>query len=85
MMPTASKSVRCAIYTRVSTDFGLDQDFNSLDAQYDAAQAYIRSQAHAAGPSSARDMTTAAFPAAQPTAPPCSSFLLTLKPTGSMS
>jgi site-specific DNA recombinase len=26
---------------------GLDQDFNSLDAQYDAAQAYIRSQAHA--------------------------------------
>ena len=41
------KAVRCAIYTRVSTDSGLDQDFNSLDAQYDAAQAYIRSQAHA--------------------------------------
>src|SRR5438309_6990468 len=39
--------VRCAIYTRVSTDQGLDQDFNSLDAQYDASQAYIRSQAHA--------------------------------------
>jgi DNA invertase Pin-like site-specific DNA recombinase len=39
--------VRCAIYARVSTDSGLDQDFNSLDAQYDAAQAYIRSQAHA--------------------------------------
>jgi site-specific DNA recombinase len=39
--------VRCAIYTRVSTETGLDQDFNSLDAQYDAAQAYIRSQAHA--------------------------------------
>jgi site-specific DNA recombinase len=31
----------------VSTDQGLEQDFNSLDAQYDAAQAYIRSQAHA--------------------------------------
>jgi site-specific DNA recombinase len=43
----ASKSVRCAIYTRVSTDAGLDQEFNSLDAQYDASQAYIRSQAHA--------------------------------------
>ena len=43
----ARKAVRCAIYTRVSTDAGLDQDFNSLDAQYDAAQAYIRSQAHA--------------------------------------
>jgi len=40
-------AVRCAIYTRVSTDSGLDQDFNSLDAQYDAAQAYVRSQAHA--------------------------------------
>jgi site-specific DNA recombinase len=42
-----SKRVRCAIYTRVSTDAGLEQDFNSLDAQYDASQAYIRSQAHA--------------------------------------
>jgi hypothetical protein len=41
------KSVRCAIYTRVSTDHGLEQDFNSLDAQHEAAQAYIRSQAHA--------------------------------------
>jgi len=41
------KSVRCAIYTRVSTDHGLEQDFNLLDAQYDASQAYIRSQAHA--------------------------------------
>jgi site-specific DNA recombinase len=41
------KAVRCAIYTRVSTDQGLDQEFNSLDAQYDAASAYIKSQAHA--------------------------------------
>src|SRR3954468_19669363 len=45
MKPT--KPVRCAVYTRVSTDQGLEQDFNSLDAQYDASQAYIRSQAHA--------------------------------------
>ena len=43
----SSKRVRCAIYTRVSTDQGLEQDFNSLDAQFDASQAYIRSQAHA--------------------------------------
>jgi len=42
-----AKPVRCAIYTRVSTDQGLEQDFNSLDAQYDASQAYVRSQAHA--------------------------------------
>ncbi len=47
MKTRASKVVRCAIYTRVSTDQGLEQDFNSLDAQYDASQAYIRSQAHA--------------------------------------
>ena len=46
-MTSAGKSVRCAIYTRVSTDAGLDQEFNSLDAQYDASEAYIRSQAHA--------------------------------------
>jgi site-specific DNA recombinase len=40
------KKVRCAIYTRVSTDQGLDQEFNSLDAQREAAEAYIKSQAH---------------------------------------
>ena len=43
--PTAP--VRCAIYTRKSTEEGLDQDFNSLDAQREAAEAYIHSQAHA--------------------------------------
>ena len=41
MNTKAIKVVRCAIYTRVSTDQGLEQDFNSLDAQYDASQAYI--------------------------------------------
>jgi len=40
------KVVRCAIYTRKSTEEGLDQDFNSLDAQRESAEAYIRSQAH---------------------------------------
>ena len=47
MRPASAKAVRCAIYTRVSTDQGLEQDFNSLDAQYEASQAYIKSQAHA--------------------------------------
>lgn len=47
MKAGSAKVVRCAIYTRVSTDQGLEQDFNSLDAQYDASQAYIRSQVHA--------------------------------------
>lgn len=40
------KKVRCAIYTRKSSDEGLDQSFNSLDAQREACEAYIRSQKH---------------------------------------
>src|SRR5258706_2653394 len=47
MKSPSIKAVRCGIYTRVSTEHGLDQEFNSLDAQYDAASAYIKSQAHA--------------------------------------
>ena len=47
MIAKAPRTIRCVIYTRVSTDHGLEQDFNSLDAQYEASQAYIRSQAHA--------------------------------------
>src|ERR1700758_233671 len=43
---TTRRSLRCAIYTRVSTDQGLEQDFNSLDAQREACEAYIKSQAH---------------------------------------
>jgi DNA invertase Pin-like site-specific DNA recombinase len=46
MKPAAKKPQRCAIYTRVSTDNGLEQEFNSLHAQREAAQAYIKSQAH---------------------------------------
>ena len=38
--------VRCAVYTRKSTEEGLDQDFNSLDAQFEACAAYIESQRH---------------------------------------
>ena len=36
----------CAIYTRKSSEEGLEQDFNSLDAQYEACVAYIASQRH---------------------------------------
>jgi site-specific DNA recombinase len=39
-------SMRCAIYTRVSNENGLEQEFNSLDNQREASEAYIRSQAH---------------------------------------
>jgi DNA invertase Pin-like site-specific DNA recombinase len=39
-------ALRCAVYTRVSTDSCLEQDFNSLDNQREASEAYITSQAH---------------------------------------
>jgi DNA invertase Pin-like site-specific DNA recombinase len=44
--PAARPSLRCAIYTRVSTDARLEQEFNSLDAQREASEAYIKSQTH---------------------------------------
>lgn len=40
------RRIRCAIYTRKSTEEGLEQDFNSLDAQREACEAYIASQKH---------------------------------------
>jgi len=43
---TALPLVRCAIYTRKSTEEGLEQEFNSLDAQRESAEAFIRSQTH---------------------------------------
>jgi site-specific DNA recombinase len=45
MAASAIKSVRCAIYTRKSTEHGLELEFNSLDAQRDACESYIKSQA----------------------------------------
>src|SRR5438093_7952379 len=42
--PTTPKQARCAVYTRKSTEEGLEQEFNSLDAQREAGEAYIRSQ-----------------------------------------
>ena len=41
-----TRRVRCAIYTRKSTEEGLDQDFNTLDAQREACEAYVASQKH---------------------------------------
>ena len=40
------RTARCAIYTRKSTEEGLDQEFNSLQAQRESAEAYIKSQRH---------------------------------------
>ena len=46
MRQECSKRRRCAIYTRKSTEDGLEQEFNSLDAQYEACAAYAVSQRH---------------------------------------
>src|SRR6516162_8741619 len=42
----ALQLVRCAVYTRKSTEEGLEQEFNSLDAQREAAEAFVASQRH---------------------------------------
>lgn len=44
MSSEIKKRLRCAVYTRKSTDEGLDQEYNSIDAQRDAGHAYIASQ-----------------------------------------
>jgi hypothetical protein len=55
-------ALRCAVYTRVSTDSGLEQDFNSLDNQREASEAYIKSQAHAAASCGSRLFSTTRTP-----------------------
>ena len=42
--PADPRKLRCAVYTRKSTEEGLEQEFNSLDAQREACEAYIASQ-----------------------------------------
>ena len=44
--PSVAATTRCAIYTRKSTEEGLEQEYNTLDAQRDAGEAYIKSQQH---------------------------------------
>ena len=44
-MGSERRTLRCAIYTRKSSEHGLEQDFNSLHAQRESAEAYIKSQA----------------------------------------
>ena len=45
-MGSERRNVRCAVYTRKSSEHGLELDFNSLDAQRESGEAYIKSQAH---------------------------------------
>ena len=43
---SGTAKIRCAIYTRKSSEEGLEQEFNSLDAQHEACAAYVASQKH---------------------------------------
>ena len=69
--PAGRKLIRCAIYTRKSHEEGLEQEFNSLDAQREAAEAYIESQRmHGAHCQTATTMADS--PAPTWSAPDCS-------------
>ena len=69
--------LRCAIYTRKSSDEGLEQEFNSLHAQREACEAFIASQRHE-GWKPKDTMTTVGFPEGITTALPYNSFLVIL-------
>ena len=46
MSPEGKSTLRCAIYTRKSSEEGLEQSFNSLDAQREACESFVSSQRH---------------------------------------
>jgi hypothetical protein len=73
-------TVRCAIYTRKSTEEGLDQEFNSLHAQREAAEAYIKSQKQLGWTLVANQYNDGASAAAASIGRPCKSCSKTLKP-----
>ena len=61
-VPPRIKVFRCAIYTRKSSEEGLEQDFNSLHAQRESCDAYIKSQRHEGWTPLPPSMTMAAIP-----------------------
>ena len=65
-------TIRCAIYTRKSTQEGLEQEFNSLDAQREAGEAFVKSQAHEGWVCLADRFDDGGFTEAIWTALPCS-------------
>ena len=77
----ARVKMRCAIYTRKSTEEGLEQEFNSLDAQREACEAYIASQKHEGWTALAgSSMTMAAIPAATMDRPALQRILADIAP-----
>ena len=63
--PKSGVIFRCAIYTRKSSDDGLEQEFNSLDAQREASEAYVTSRVTPDGSRSPKCTTTEASRAAR--------------------
>lgn len=58
------KTIRCAVYTRKSTEDGLEKEFNTLEAQRESGENYIKSQAYQGWEIIPPIMTMAVFPAA---------------------
>ena len=75
--------VRCAIYTRKSTEEGLEQEFNTLDAQRESGEAYIASQKHEGWVCLPDRYDDGGSPAATWTARPCSGCWPTSRPARS--
>jgi DNA invertase Pin-like site-specific DNA recombinase len=66
---TTTAAKRCAIYTRKSTSEGLEQEFNSLDAQREACEHYVRAQAHLGWTFSEQSYDDGGFTGANPERP----------------
>ena len=79
-MPNDMPKVRCAIYTRKSTEEGLDQEFNSLDAQLEAAEAFIKSQKHVRWTLVSKHYDDGGFTGGNLDRPACSNCSRTSKP-----
>jgi len=85
-MPRADPSrKRCAIYTRKSSEEGLEQEFNSLEAQREACEAFIRSQRDEAGYCPEPTMTMVGSRAALWSGRRCNACSPTSGPAGSIS
>ena len=76
---------RCAIYTRKSSEEGLEQEFNSLAAQREACEAYIRSQQHEGWVVARTGYDDGGSPAARWSDRRCSGCLPTSGPAASIS
>jgi site-specific DNA recombinase len=73
----ARAKVRCAVYTRKSSEEGLEQEFNSLDAQREACEAYVTVRSTKVGPLSPRCTTKEPIPGARWIAPRCNGCWMT--------